>query len=109
MVLIAALVACNWWAIQRWAMPPGWWSGSRLTGTEETQLQIARRYFGPILLHKTWLDWKNNHEAVALWGRLETDYRLMAVAIANLCVAIVAIWMIKRKDANYAVHASGAN
>ena len=68
-----------------------------LRGTEETDLQVARRYFGPILLHTGWLSDKDNGEAFSLWGQRETNYRLIAVCLGNLCVAIVAIAGLKKR------------
>jgi len=93
---IALLIGANWFMIQRWAMPPGWWGGSMLRGVDETDLQAARRYFGPILFHKTWLYCKCNPEAFGLWGKLETDYRLIAISVGNLCLTVVLI-AVRRK------------
>ena len=68
-----------------------------LTNTEETSLHVARRYFGPVLLQRAWLHWNHNPEALRLWGHLETDYRLITIAMADLLVAIISIGMIKTK------------
>jgi hypothetical protein len=97
-ITIVALGTVTGWLVVKWALPPGWWAGSILSGTEESAEQIARRCFGPLLLQQHCL-----HEtgfatdlALAKWGEFETLYRLLAIIAMQFVMTSAAISMLRK-------------
>jgi len=102
LAIIVAIVVVTHLAI-RWAMLPGFWSGSMLHSGNETALQLAQDKFGPILLVKRWLDdpegtWGSKNDVLQNWGYFETAARLRLI-IWTWCglVCVLAAIAIKRR------------
>lgn len=76
--------------------------GSMLTG-DETTAQIARRYFGPVLLQEYWIHETGfeQSEALRTWGQLETVYRLVAIIIVQCIISSGLIVLFRRRNANH--------
>lgn len=96
-IVIVVIGAATAWLVWRWAMPPAWWMGGMMTGDETTE-QIARRFFGPLLLQKHWLNDTGVDQTQALqsWGQFETLYRFIALVGMQFLITSFAILMIKR-------------
>lgn len=68
---------------------------------DETDEQIARRYFGPILLQKTCLiGGPHNAQACRIWGEFETTYRLVAIIVAEFILAATLILRREKKSSD---------
>lgn len=95
--IVAILGLATWWLVCRWALPPGFWGGNILHGIDETDEQIARRYFGPVLLQTGLLHGPYDPQAFRLWGDVETAYRLVAIVAGQFIVSATAIIMNRQK------------
>ena len=95
--IVSILGLVTWWLVWRWALPPGFWGGSMLRGMDETDEQVARRYFGPVLFQTGLLRGPPDAEAFRVWGDIETAYRLIAIVIGQFVLSSTAILMNRRK------------
>ena len=106
-VLTVILCLC-----MRWALLPGYWVGSLLSGADEHGLptslvEEARKDFGPILLQKCWIKdpegtFGSRDETLRMWGRFETTHRLcliIAVQWITLCLVIARWWISSQHHA----------
>jgi len=97
-IVIIAIGVVAFWLVWRWALPPGFWGGSMLSGVDETDEQVARRVFGPIIFQTSLLHGSHNGAAFRQWGMIETVCRLIAIIIGQFVVSTVAIIMISRNS-----------
>ncbi len=62
-----------------------------LRGGDETDLQAARRYFGPFLFDSDFLKGPDSIEAFRVWGEMETSSRLIAIIVGQCLILSTAL------------------
>lgn len=79
LLLVGFMGIGSWLLVQKWALPPSRWGGSMLREMDETDEQVARRVFGPVLLQVGLLQGPNDPNAFRVWGEVETSHRLILI------------------------------
>ena len=92
-LLVCAMGVSYWLLVQKWALPPSRWSGSMLRGMDETDEQVARRVFGPVLLQVGLLQGPNDTNAFRIWGEVETSHRLfLIIGVQWITASAALLW-----------------
>jgi hypothetical protein len=90
-LLVGLMGVGSWLLVQEWALPPSRWGGCMLRGGDETDEQVARRLFGPVLLQSWLLQGPNDPNAFRIWGEDETSQRLILIIVLQWIAASAAL------------------
>ncbi len=104
---LLAVTALLWWPVRYWALKPAYCLCTIIGGGNNAgpAAEQAVEHFGPIILQRQFLD-DDIDQAIAYagWKRVETDYRLMTICVAEwvaICGLILAIaWRRKCRPAD---------
>jgi len=101
-IILGFLTGCLCLTV-KWALIPGYWSGSWLDSSDKPLLTVVQERFGPILLQRAWiLDpegvWGSRQDVIQMWGARETTFRLLLIIGALLLILCIFIVSIKLRS-----------
>jgi hypothetical protein len=78
-----------------------------LRGGDETDLQAARRYFGPFLFESDVLKGPDSIDAFWFWGERETSSRLIAIIVGQWLIMSTAMLFGRSESQGASINEKG--